>query len=283
MQFELSDALIDDILFSMEDQEWVFFIDCQEGVVISEEDAREALEEDTDRFIDLPKWDSSDGFRLMERFTTAFRNPMIRNELSSALNQGKGVFRAFKNTLSLYPEAEKLWFSYKEREMKREIVRWYNGLREEWGMEKIGLEPEETGDLVLEDFRFREFHDDDRAAAAELHRLCLEDALDDDRFKDIPKETLAITAESVSGEFAGYVSAGQKGRNLFIHALEVRPEYRGLGIGKALLSQLLAKLDPSKVSQVFLDLSAKDECFSRALAREGFVPQITRYCLFLRE
>ena len=172
MQFELTEALMDDILFSMEDQEGIFFIDCQEGVVICEEDALDDLkDDDKDRFIDLPNWESSDGFRLMERFAAAFRNSLIRNELSMALNQGKGVFRAFKNTLSRYPEAEKLWFSYKEREMKREIIHWYNALMEEWGLKKLGFEPEETEDLVLEDFRFREFQEADQAAAADLNSL----------------------------------------------------------------------------------------------------------------
>ena len=284
MQFELTEALIDDILFSMEDQEGEFFIDCQDGVVTSWDECREELEENTDRFIDLPDWDSSDGFRLMERFTAAFRNPLIRNELSVALNQGKGVFRAFKNTLSHYPEAEKLWFSYKEREMKREIIRWYNALREEWGLEKIGLEPEETGDLVLEDFRFRKFQDSDTNAALNLHRLCLEGTSE----KGLPRggevhETLSLTTESGNGDFAGYISADRIGQNLYIHTLEIKPEYRGLGVGKALLNHFLESLDPSLISQVYLDLPIEGEGFSRALLREGFTPRLTRYCLILRE
>ena len=283
MQFELTEALLDDILFSMEDQEGEFYIDCREGVVVNWDDYRNELEDDQeDRFINLPEWDSSDGFRLMERFTAAFRNPLIRNELSIALNQGKGVFRAFKNTLSRYAEAEKLWFSFKEKEMKREVIRWYNALREEWGLEKIGLEPEETGDLVLEDFRFREFLDKDRTAAAVLHEYCMEKAVDNDLPREEgAEETLALTAESGSGEFAGYISAARVDNKLFIHTLEVKEEYRGLGIAKALLSRLLEKIDTSGVSQVFLDLPAEGEGFSRALFREGFTPRITRYCLDL--
>ena len=299
MQFELSEALMDDILFSMEDQEGVFLIDCLEGVVVNQEytlfdededEDRDNLRNDSryneNRYIDLPEWDSSDGFRLMERFTAAFRNPLIRNELSIALNQGKGVFRAFKNTLSRYPEAEKLWFSFKEREMKREIIRWYNALREEWGLEKIGHEPEETDDLVLEDFRFRDFQEEDKPFAAELHGLCLESLPEDVRPKkesayESVNESLAFTAESVNGDFAAYISADIIGQNVFIHALEVKLEYRGLGIGKALLSHLLKKLDSSKVSQVFLDLPTQEDGFSRALIREGFAPCITRYCLSL--
>jgi hypothetical protein len=163
MQFELTEALIDDILFSMEDQEGEFYLDTLEGIVAGGLEGPDVFGEEDGggendgRYIDLPEWDSASGFRLMERFAAGFRNPLVREELTSALGHGKGVFRAFKNTLSRYPETEKLWFAFKEREMKREIIMWYNGLREEWGLEKIGMEPEETGDLVLEDFRFRPF------------------------------------------------------------------------------------------------------------------------------
>jgi len=282
MQFELTEALLDDILFSMEDQDGIFFIDCQEGVVTCHDDFSDDSDDEFEndevgRFIGLPEWDSSSGFRLMERFAAAFRNPLIRNELCAALNRGKGVFRAFKNTLTQYPEAEKLWFSFKEREMKREVVRWYNGLREEWGLEKIGMEPEETTDLVLEDFRFREIKDTDKKAIVELHDFC---RLTDPAFPDFgPGENMTLMTETISGEFAGYISAERRNGDLFIGALEVKPEYRGLGIGKALLDHLLEKLEDAGVKRVFINLPAESEGFSRALTREGFTPRMTMYCL----
>ena len=299
MQFELTEALLDDILFSMEDQDGDFYIDCQEGIVINRAwdiDSRDEMDNNTtDRFISLPEWDSSNGFRLMERFAASFRNPMIRNELCTALNRGKGVFRAFKNTLTQYPEAEKLWFSYKEREMKREVVRWYNGMREEWGLKKIGIEPEETTDLVLEDFRFREpdasasggsitpggTSGRDLALITELHNHCMETADPDFPKQDID-ETFTFMAETGSSEFAGYISASRKGSDLFITALEVKPEYRGLGIGKALLDHLFEKLENIKPAKVYIDLPADSEGFSRALIREGFEPRMTRYCLIYK-
>ena len=275
----MTEALLDDIIFSMEDQEGIFFIDCPEGVVVNIDDCRAELEQDMDdRFISLPEWDSSSGFRLMERFAAAFRNPLIRNELCAALNRGKGVFRAFKNTLSQYPEAEKLWFSYKEREMKREVIRWYNGLREEWGLKKIGLEPEETGDLVLEDFRFREIKDDDRNAIELLHALCRSNS-DPDFPGENANETFTLTAETGSNEFAGYITADLKDGDFFIRALEVKPEFRGLGIGKALLENLLEKSEKSQTGRIFIDLPSESDGFSKALTREGFLPRMTRYCL----
>jgi ribosomal protein S18 acetylase RimI-like enzyme len=306
MQFELTEALMDDILFSMEDQEGEFYIDTQDGIVLGGVDSDFGeFDLDDDRFISLPEWDSSSGFRLMERFAAGIRNPLIREELSSALNRGKGVFRAFKDTLTRHPEAEKIWFSYKEREMKNEIVRWYNALREEWGLEKIGFEPEETGDLILEDFRFREFTDADAPRAEELHKSCQEEHknwMNENRIPMGEREgsffeasffeqaltgeegkRLALTAESGNSEFSGYILAILKDGGLHVRALEVKAEYRGMGIGEALLLKLLEKAEGEKVFHLLLDLPAGSEGFSRVLIREGFKPYTTRYCRRLPE
>jgi predicted N-acetyltransferase YhbS len=306
MQFELTGALLDDIMFSMEDQEWEFMLDTVEGVVVGGIDGLDFLDdkpEDDDggpRYIELPEWDSSSGFRLMERFAAAFKNPLVRNELSYALGQGKGVFRAFKDVLSRYPEAEKIWFSFKEKEMKQEILKWYDGLREEWGLEKIGLEPEDTEDLVLGDFRFRPFQKEDIFQAEELHRQCLEEYKNTLTGTDLAAygiieeaQTLrnnqglsfeeGLTAEYGDGELAGYVCGAKKDTVFFIQNLEVKAEYRGLGIGEALLVRFLESLDKAEIDQVLFDLPSCAEDFSRVLHREAFKPYMTRYWLTLRE
>jgi GNAT superfamily N-acetyltransferase len=296
MTFELTEALIDDILFSMEDQNGEFYVDTREGIVAGELDFEfeNRPEEDEDRFISLPDWDSSEGFRLMERFAAGLKNPVVRDKLTAALDRGKGVFRAFKDSLSLHPETEQLWFKFKEREMRRVIFNWYNGLREEWGLERIGLEPDETGDLVLEDFRLRELREEDYAAAKELHRACLEefrraaavpagreDAGDWEELLPPQPGAAAWAAETGGGEFAAYIAAAEQGGLLRIAALEVRPEYRGLGIGEALLSHLLEWAGREGVSQVLLDLPVEAEGFSRVLLRESFKPYMIRYALSL--
>lgn len=315
MQFELTEALVDEILFSMEDQDGEFYLDTVDGVIVSGMDGLDFLEEDDDgkngeRYISLPEWDSASGYRLMERFATGFKNPLVREELNSALNRGRGVFRAFKDTLSRYPEAEKFWFSFKEKEMKQAIFRWYNGLREEWGLEKIGVEPEETGDLVLEDFRFRPFLEDDLALAEELHRLCQKEyrtilaekglknsadillgesqafySLSNNLFSKVPALPLvaAMTAESGGGEFAGFISGVAKGQAFYIQNLEVKAEFRGLGVGEALLARFLESLDSNEITQVLLDIPSWADGFSRVLLRESFKPYTVRYWLDLRE
>ena len=304
MQFELTEALIDDILFAMEDQEGCFLVDTVEGVVAGGPEGMDFFDEETDdddddvedceRYISLPEWDSSDGFRLMERFAAGFRNPVVSKELSSALGRGKGVFRAFKDVLGRYPEAEKLWYALKEKEMKREIWRWYNGLREEWGLEKIGVEPEDTDDLVLEDFSFRPFEEKDRFQAEALHSQCVDElkknlteagsspeieviARDVNLFRNTPGPSFGLTVESLNGDFAGYISGVLKDAALYIQSLEVKPEYRGLGLGEALLVKFIDSLDRNKIKKVMLDLPSWTDGFSRVLLRESFKPYAARY------
>jgi GNAT superfamily N-acetyltransferase len=292
MQFELSQALIDDILFYMEDQDGDYLLDTQEGMVISTDDEdfdNEAFDHDDGRYISLPDWRPSDGFRLMERFAAGLHNALAREELSAALDRGRGVFRAFKDTLTRYPEIEKLWFDYKDREMKREVISWYNALRESWGLELIGEEPEDIAGLALEDFRFREGTAQDSAPAQELHRACLSENNGEhgDIFAGMGEWVfpgdIGVVAETAGGEFAGYASAvrsGAAGGGLILRicAVEVQAEYRGLGLGKALTSRVLEQADREKIPRVIIDLPAGREHFARALLREDFKPSVQRFC-----
>jgi len=287
MRFELDNALMDDILFYMENQEGEFLIDTEEGMVIdiNNNDYDEEPDfNDDERFIALPEWSSSDGYRLMERFAAGLKNPVIRHELSIALNNNRGVFRFFKNTIEQYPETEKIWFSFKDREMKNEVIAWYNALREEWGLEPIGSEPEDTTSLVLEDFCFREGSKADMEKAQALHKLCVEER--EDKYISVIYESMnpiffndefCFIAENANGDFCGYICAVKDSdTNLRICALEVKSEYRGLGLGKTLLSKLTEKADEKKFS-VTIDLPADREYFSRALHLEEFKPGVQRY------
>jgi len=283
MQFELNQALIDEILFFMEDQDGEFLLDTHEGIVVSTDD--EAFDEDADdRYMGLPEWGPSNGFRLMERFTAGLHNALAREELSAALNRGRGVFRAFKDTLTRYPEIEKLWFDYKDREMKSEVLSWYNALRETWGLELIGEEPEDIAGLALEDFTFREGTAQDSAPAQELHHTCMgeRNGEHEDIFAGMGEWAfpgdICFAAETAGGDFAGYANAVRSGEILRICAVEVQAEYRGLGLGKALIARVLEQADREKIPRVIIDLPAGQEHFSRALLREDFKPCVQRYC-----
>jgi ribosomal protein S18 acetylase RimI-like enzyme len=77
------------------------------------------------------------------------------------------------------------------------------------------------------------------------------------------------------------VAAVQREDALKVLALEVRPEYRGLGLGEALLNRLLEQAVPGETAAILLDLPAESEGFSRVLLRDSFKPYAIRYALAL--
>ncbi|MCL2066051.1 MAG: GNAT family N-acetyltransferase [Treponema sp.] len=293
MKFELTEALIEDIAFAMENQAGEYLLDTREGIVLWAEDAdypEEEIEADEEhRFIGLPDWEPQDGYRLMEHFTAGLKNPVAREELTAALNRGKGVFRAFKDVIGQYPEVEKLWFKYKDKGIKDAVIYWYNALVETSNMEKIGHEPEDTSALLQEDFRIRAGNETDRFKAEALHKLCVEaikgdtaQAADRRVFESMNKwifpGSLCFIAENNSGDFAGYISSHSNGSSvLHICVLEVAPEYRGLGLGKALLGRLLEQASRDGINSITIDLTSGTDFFSHSLLMENFAPSVQRY------
>jgi ribosomal protein S18 acetylase RimI-like enzyme len=295
--FELSDELVDSLMFAMEDcRDGDFSFDTVRGIVIFCSDDEEIDDEDEykndveGRYIDIPEWDSANGFDLMERFCSGLPKSDAKKALSGALDRGKGVFRAFKDALRAFPEIEKRWFLFKENEMKKFVITWYNGLREEWGLQKIGAEPSETDDLLNEDFVFHAARPENAAAAAELHSQCLaEHSKNSDGFDlaDISYYNLAggwdfagaqaVVAETSGGDFAGYICAAPAGKALHIKTVEVKNEYRRMGLGSQLLAKLLEQLKQSARLPLTIDIPAEAESFERVVLREGFVRRSTRY------
>ena len=241
MGFELDNILINQILFHMENQEGVFVLDTRKNQIVNSAD----IDNDDKNYIGLPGWSPKDGYRLMEKFTASLNNPVARQELTAALNQNKGVFRAFRDVLEQYPEIEKMWLKYKEQKIKSQIAAWYNALREEWGLEPVGVEPEDTSSLVLEDFIFKE-------------------------------NDFNITAENADGEEIGRINARLEDKTLYIETLEVDSEYRGLGLGKTLLAKLLEKADKQKLD-VTIDIPNGADFFARSLLLENFKPAMQRF------
>jgi len=284
MQFELDRILTDEILFYMENQNGEFLMDTQEAKVINIDKYNldgEHDYEDKNRYIPLPQWDSNDGFRLMEKFVVELKNPVVRHELSAALNTKRGVFRSFKNVLEQYPETEKMWHNFKKRKMKDDVFTWYNALREEWGLEPVGGEPEDISGIILEDFIFREGKESDAPDISALHKICTDEI--NEFAKTGISETenrlnmlldICLVAETASGEFCGYIHAVKNKAYLQITRLEVKHEYRGMGIGKTLLAKLLEKAAGQVVT---FDLPSGCEYFSRTLHIENFKPVMQRF------
>jgi len=304
MRFELTPEIIDQIIFSMENQETPFIFDSSTRTVVDaavtpaadQQDADEGV--GTERFVEIPVWSSADGFQLMERFVATLRNPLARERLRAALSGGKGVFRNFKNALKEHEEVERLWFSFKDREMRIRVVDWYNDLCDLWGWVRLSREPDEedeTDELVLSDFEFLEEGTRGVDLVRAYDREAWEEAL-----SEIPppivdsmfararagvdpeaENSIIISARTPSGEFAGFVWGIEEGREeegdesanlvwLWLAQIYVTREFRGLGIAKALVQQICRAAYARGVHKVFVDLFGSAEVLTKPLSEEGF-------------
>lgn len=303
MRFDLTPEIVDQIIFAMENQETPFVFDSESRTVTpAPELASTATEERGEgivagRYVEIPEWSSADGFQLMERFVATLRNPLVREKLRSALAGGKGVFRNFKNVLKSHEEVERLWFSFKDREMHSRVIDWYNDLCDLWGWERVSLEPEEqeeTEELVLSDFVIEEegrrgpelVRDYDRESwdeatatlpapiAASFYRHARQGV------EPGAANNLFVSARTPSGEFAGFVWGIEEGRGegdfldvtlwLRIVQLYVPREFRGLGIAKALVDHVCRIAYERGIHKIVIDLVGSGEVLLKPLKQEGF-------------
>lgn len=287
MQFELSDEIINQIIFSMEDQNGRYVFDSENNTLTAVSTVPDG---DPDRYYALPIWDSVDGFKMMERFVASLRNPPVKEKLRAVLFAGKGVFRGFKDILKSSPEVENLWFAFKEKALRREIIGWYNTLCDSWGAEKIGAEPEETDELVCSDFTFREGQDaSDEVFVHRARALCeseLKEMYDAESAKalsllDRVPAMLAgsgpfytLTVKTAEGDFAGFirVSPFPEGarKTVIITDFYVFSAWRGLGTGKSLFARCMDMLKAKGIAHVFALSVHIPVFFEQVMLRSGF-------------
>jgi len=84
---------------------------------------REAVESQPDRFISIEPIRSDESFNIMEDFTAALPDDLIKDRLNSALSKRK-PFRHFKDELYDFPEVQKEWYIFHEEEMKKIAREW---------------------------------------------------------------------------------------------------------------------------------------------------------------
>lgn len=300
MPFDLSPEVVDQIIFGMENQEHDYYVDAHSGLMVPEYDLADYEDGESERvWVPIPEWRSVHGFNLMERFIVELRNPIFRERLRGILNSGRGIFRQFKDALKERPEIERLWFRFKEREMRREVFEWYNDLREQWGLESLPIDLEtETDELILADFAFRE--DEEHANAIDaLTDRAMSDALSE--FDDteqilvedsmlLPEDAVqrSITVFTAGGERVGLAAcrttAGEGTRGdptAVVEVLYVVPEYRGLGLGKELLNRLCAMLHRDGVRRIHVDVPGSAAVITRLLRNWGGTTITERFRLDL--
>lgn len=269
MVFTLTAKLADEILQALENQEQTFVVDSKNECLVP---LSSKVSVDEDSFYALPEWTSSQGFSLREDFVSALHSPIAKDELQRILHSGRGVFRSFKNTLKEYPEVEKLWHQYKNKQMLSYINDWYNQLREIWGLEKLQQEPEDNEDLLNDDFQFFEYSSSNYKELVQIFN----DAAKGDFDSSIPEEIkeavfslwqqgfengesrnqTGIICRSLNNEFAGCITSApvtnRTDNIVILTSFYVHERFRGLGLGAQLLSKHLEVLKDQKKQWVLL-------------------------------
>ncbi len=285
MNFALTTQMIDKIAFAMEDQKESFVIEAETGELVSLSSRQGALPED--RYVQLPRWGSAEGFHLMESFVTSLDNPVYRQQLARALTMGKGVFRAFKDALKASKEIEKLWFDYKERRLRGVIVSWYNANREARGLARLPVEPEDTEELVMSDFSFSWDVGDRREDILRLDKDAFFELFPHDsperlqeRYEEkrsgLPTpgsaDSPVLFAETPDGELAGFAWGFTEGSSVHIVQLAIVPGLRGIGLGEAILRKFLTDRRTRRMKRLTLELTGKSLRFSDFFQSVGFRP-----------
>jgi GNAT superfamily N-acetyltransferase len=263
--FELTEELISEVIFAMEDQNSDWWVDTDSRSLVSgdqvDEDSREAGEASQQRYVPVPVWEPADGFQLMERFVESLRNTELRAELREALSTRRGVFRRFKDALRHYPAFERRWHVFKDQEMRSIVFDWYNDLRSSWGLEPIEVPEEPPHELLLTDIDVRAPAEKDLAEFEELRHAAREEVLAEHpeltvflgeklhrAQEPVPRgengSARALVAEAAGGSLCGYVcgaaSSPEAQPEVAVEEIYVWPEYRGLGIGRLLLERFIA-------------------------------------------
>ena len=306
MTFELTKSLIEDIIFSMEDQDGEFALDASQGCVISLDSMLQSeIEEldENDSLYSLPLWTSNDGFEIMEDFAESVRIPKVRSELEQVLSNGRGVFRNYKNLLNKYPHIEKQFHTFKEKKMRAVVLDWYNSLRESWGLEKLNQDFDDYDDLIQQDFEFipynqtkdydcilaeakkiaEEIKEDftGEAAKAIAHFWLRRFELESGDSKQLP--FLGIVARTTAEDFAGLLlfsdcSSFAK-KVVALTAIFVNQNFRGLGIARELFSRSISYLKSSGIQSIIIADSALPDFLESLIARCGFEKKGSFYVL----
>ena len=126
----------DELEMAMQDQNVIWCIDPATGMACLEteeaaqlydsDDAELMKPTDPDDVLELPPYNSSDGYRMMERFAESLDDPEVSETLLNALDRPK-PFRRFKDALFDFPEIRSAWFDYQSEQFRELAEDYYEG------------------------------------------------------------------------------------------------------------------------------------------------------------
>ncbi len=260
----LTDEFLYQIIFCMEDQSNMYCLDLVEGQLSQVDFVRERRQENPARFIDIPAWRPSDGFRTMDKFVSSLRNPIYRERLKEVLQTGKGVFRQFKDVLREQPSLERLWYYFKDKEIRNVIYLWYERNDDAFRLSRLSLEPEDDAkDLLQEDFSVtadisdwevsmelsmekfvRSMQSENRISAMEAERI--QSVWENGKARR--EGLVALTSEGVYAGCVSWIQVDDRIAELVFYYIE--PEYRGLGLYKFLFDHMSRRLSRIGVTDI---------------------------------
>jgi hypothetical protein len=88
---------------------------------------RDKIDENFDRYEQLPKAESYESHDDMEDFVATVKDEHLVELLYIAVN-GKGAFRRFKDVLERYPEERERWFHFKDDKLKQRALEWIENI-----------------------------------------------------------------------------------------------------------------------------------------------------------
>jgi hypothetical protein len=136
---------MDDILLAMTtpaDYQSEAYLDLETGGVLTVEDESSSgvaeddnagrIDDDPERYAQIPRTESHDEFDLMSGFADSVDEDDIREMLALAL-RGKGAFGRFRDVVFRYPDLESRWFAMRQEWEVGEAKRW---------LASLGIEPD---------------------------------------------------------------------------------------------------------------------------------------------
>jgi ribosomal protein S18 acetylase RimI-like enzyme len=287
MALTLTSALLDQILFAMEDQEGFSVLNVATRQVepcFDESSCADGL------VLPLPTWSSTDGFHMMREFSESLSHPEVQAELRAALDSGQGVFRRFKQILKPRELLYRQWLRFKRKFMEEKVRQWMAA----WP-DVITENPAEPAfDLeertpLATDFALREgtrelagaLEEWDALACQEAASVVFGDSAGDEyaeyfrRGRRYQKGDRFWVSENPQGEWAGMIWVRRWEQTVDpievweVLSWYVDPEYRGLGLGSMLLQTLRTSLGPKPTLTITVPLG--DTKLDSPLVRLGFV------------
>ncbi len=291
----LGPEFIHQVVYCMENQneEYVLDLDTLELRETSEIDFDDP-DLDTTLLIDIPLWNPSDGFRIMEEFTTSLGNPYYRNKLRQVMVSGHGVFRNFKNVLREAPWLTERWHTFKNDYMERIVIEWMkesDALRELLVLQEEGFQ-EDTEDIIFEDFSVSSMQQNEQPEVCtflqrvqqESPRLLHSDAGDKAEIAPLLMNTEVAIVRDPEGDLVALLAVREFAPNRYITAvaaLDARVE--GIGLWEYLIEHAVSGLKKRGAQEYITSEIPYQEHADGVLHQFGFVRKSVRYAISFEE